>query len=289
MAGGADGMHSVGAVGVNIAVEKIVTAVLAYEQRKLGRSHSQPAYQQDVDVVLCSIGSPLTEEKMSVAAVLWAAGVRADFIPFESTSVEELAAVCRERKIPWIITLKDRSYNMRGVVRLRNVETRAEMDLSRKEVAAVILQRGGVPAKQGGSASEETTQALPGSGHSHTHANTHSIVFSNVEIVVLHDETRGRANRKIIIQAQQDMSRVLRALSPNALAKVACVDLPAQVCREVVANFDTSLVSPAPIVKGDRVIQQRVASLKNLLTKWRGFPIVFVYSYRDNKYVALAM
>ena len=233
--------------------------------------------------------------QMSVAAVLWAANVRADFIPFESTSVEELAAVCRERKIPWIITLKDRSYNMRGVVRLRNVETRAEMDLSRKEVAAVILQRGGVPAKYGSgnaasSASEEVAQTpAPGPTHSHTHANTHAIVFSNVEIVVLHDETRGRANRKIIIQAQQDMSRVLRALSPNALAKVACVDLPAQVCREVVANFDTSVVSPAPLVKGDRVIQQRVASLKNLLTKWKSFPIVFIYSYRDSKYVALAM
>jgi hypothetical protein len=232
---------------------------------------------------------------MSVSAVLWAAGVRTDFIPFESTSVEELAAVCRERKIPWIITLKDRSFNMRGVVRLRNVETRAEMDLSRKEVAAIILQRGGVPAKHGtgsaiNSSSEEitppTTQTTT---HSHTHTNTHSIVFSNVEIVVLHDETRGRANRKIIIQAQQDMSRVLRALSPNALAKVACVDLPATVCREVVANFDTSIVSPAPLVKGDRVTQQRVASLKNLLTKWKSFPIVFIYSYRDYKYVALAM
>lgn len=237
---------------------------------------------------------------MSVAALLWAAHVRADYIPFESTSVEELAAVCRERKIPWIITLKDRSYNMRGVVRLRNVETRAEMDLSRKEVAAVILQRGNVPVKSTGSAgTEEAVQAhgahgthgthgAPASG-SHTHANTHAIVFSNVEIVVLHDETRGRANRKIIIQAQQDMSRVLRALSPNALAKVACVDLPAQVCREVVANFDNTIVSPAPLVKGDRVTQQRVASLKNLLTKWKSFPIVFVYTYRDSKYVALAM
>lgn len=43
---------------------------------------------------------------MSVVAVLWAAHVRADYIPFESTSVEELASVCKDRKIPWIITLK---------------------------------------------------------------------------------------------------------------------------------------------------------------------------------------
>lgn len=146
---------------------------------------------------------------------------------------------------------------MRGVVRLRNVETRAEMDLSRKEVAAVILQRGsiGTTTKLGGSAgstgsgvgvnsedmpptsiiSSFSSSATAGGGGS-SHALP--IVFSNVEIVVLHDETRGRANRKIIIQAQQDMSRVLRALSPNTIAKVACVDLPSQVIiNKIIINM----------------------------------------------------
>jgi hypothetical protein len=54
-------------------------------------------------------------------------------------------------------------------------------------------------------------------------------VFPNVDVVVLHDETRGRMNRKIQIQAQQDMTRVLRAIAPSSPVKIACVDLPIQV------------------------------------------------------------
>lgn len=138
---------------------------------------------------------------------------------------------------------------MRGVVRLRNVETRAEMDLSRKEVAAVILQRGTSSSSLSLSSSYGSDEGGPPPSpnpnppqNPNAHSHTLPIVFSNVEIVVLHDETRGRANRKIIIQAQQDMSRVLRALSPNTLAKVACVDLPIQVL--IIILFVITFVSP---------------------------------------------
>jgi hypothetical protein len=83
--------------------------------------------------------------QMSVVASLWAAHVRADYVPFETTSVEELAVACREKRIPWCVVLKDRNYNMRGVVRLRNVDSRTEVDVPRREIADVILRAAGVP------------------------------------------------------------------------------------------------------------------------------------------------
>lgn len=54
------------------------------------------------------------------------------------------------------------------------------------------------------------------------------------------------------------------------------------------ANFDNPN-PPTPAAKIERVIAQRINSLKNLLAKWKSLPLVFIYSYRDNKHVALAM
>lgn len=111
-------------------------------------------------------------------------------------------------------------------MRLRNVETRAEMDVERREVAEVVLRAGtsnasaavlravggsNTPTSKGGAGGviqEDLAPASPlssGAIHSLSH-----LVFPNVDVIVLHDETRGRANRKIQIQAQQDMSKVLR-------------------------------------------------------------------------------
>ena len=99
---GAEAMHSTpGAVGVSIAVEKIVAVVLERET---------PTVPSVYDVLICSAGhNPMHAERMRIARDLWKAGIKAsiyydtkDMIP-----LEEIQEVCKQQSIQHMIVLKE--------------------------------------------------------------------------------------------------------------------------------------------------------------------------------------
>jgi translation initiation factor 2-alpha kinase 4 len=67
-------------VGVNIAIEKITSHVLAYEAEMV----STKAFKNcDTDVYICSFGKSLLIECMQIAAMLWSAGIKVSFFCYD--------------------------------------------------------------------------------------------------------------------------------------------------------------------------------------------------------------
>jgi histidyl-tRNA synthetase len=59
------------AVGVNIAIEKILSLVFAFEQQQ-GRDKGTKLKTSEVEVFVCSVGRNMLEDRMQIANDLWA-------------------------------------------------------------------------------------------------------------------------------------------------------------------------------------------------------------------------
>ena len=99
---GAEAPHpSPGAVGVSIAIEKIVAAVLEKEEDTIPSAY---------DVFVCSAGhNPMLPERMRIARDLWRAGIRAT-ISYDSKDMiplEELQEFCKQGGIQHMVVLKE--------------------------------------------------------------------------------------------------------------------------------------------------------------------------------------
>jgi len=236
---------------------------------------------------VCALGSSMMEEKLVIASMLWMSGIQCDFNSQEYSTVDEVTLYCRDRDIPWLVILKERIYQTQSIVRLKNIkEAKQEVELPKKDLIEHILRskRSREPTSPGN---------LPDEALSVPASHVGQVMYPNVDIVVLYDESRGRQTRKIQLQAQQEMTRVLRSLATTTQAKIACVDLPITICREVAAMFDSMNTSNGGFTdkhtRWDKPVQQRVTQLRNCLLKWRQLPFVFIFSYRDSRHVAVCM
>ena len=98
----ADAAHPTpGAVGVSIAVEKIVAAVL---------EHEASAVPSAYDVLICSAGhNPMHAARMRIARDLWKAGIKASisFDTKEMIPLEEIQEYCKQGGIQHMVVLKE--------------------------------------------------------------------------------------------------------------------------------------------------------------------------------------
>eukprot|EP01132_Coremiostelium_polycephalum_P003965 gene3965-4959_t len=124
-------------IGVTIATEKIVNSVLIYQQRMTKSKGIK--FPSDIEVFVCSLGSPMLSEKLQVCSQLWSMNIRADYSQTDYTSVEEIHTHCKQNGIPWAVVLKDRAYQT-GSIKVRHVETRNETSLARKDLVDYILK-----------------------------------------------------------------------------------------------------------------------------------------------------
>ena len=127
---GADAGYQVpGAVGVSVAVEKIVAAVLEIEESLLPNS---------CDVLVCSTGqNSMMEERMRIARELWTAGIRTNLF-YDSKSVyslEELHDYCRQTKVGHMVVLKEQEGGW--------VKVRIELFGAGEDVVVLKEQEGG--------------------------------------------------------------------------------------------------------------------------------------------------
>ncbi|ESO93561.1 hypothetical protein LOTGIDRAFT_119057 [Lottia gigantea] len=103
------------AVGVSLAFEKIVSAVL--DTVEVPSSH---------DIVVCSVGhKTLLKERLRVVKELWAAGLRAEVFYDSVQNLEEVHMYCRNYDITYIVCLKDGDG---GSVRIRWMEKDKNME-----------------------------------------------------------------------------------------------------------------------------------------------------------------
>jgi histidyl-tRNA synthetase len=82
-------------VGVNIAIEKIVSIVLKAEQVKSAgrRVNNRELWLPDTEVLIVSMGvaKNMLEERMAVAAELWAKTLRVEYLYPDKMTPDEIA------------------------------------------------------------------------------------------------------------------------------------------------------------------------------------------------------
>ncbi|XP_054268145.1 histidine--tRNA ligase isoform X2 [Macrosteles quadrilineatus] len=122
-------------VGVSIGVERIfavLEAQMASEQQKIRTT--------EVEIYVASAQKNLVEERMKLCKELWDVGIKAEQSYKKNPKLLAQLQHCEEMGIPWALIVGE-SEIQRGVVKLRNVTTRQEIEIARDAIAQEMKSR----------------------------------------------------------------------------------------------------------------------------------------------------
>lgn len=119
------------AVGVSIGIERIFSL---FEEKFLGEYRSTKT-----QVLVCSIGKGLVEEKLKLLRELWKNGVAAETLYDENPKPDKQIKAALEAKIPYLIWIGENEL-ARGILKLKNLEKKTEEDVSRENIVEKIKE-----------------------------------------------------------------------------------------------------------------------------------------------------
>lgn len=162
------------AVGVNVAMQKFITAISQYQTEHFryfvansskSRNNSSGGNNsvndeeksfgywapKRCDVFVASFGKVLLQERLELVKELWAHGIKADYMLEDGTDLtpESLVMTCKHQSINWIVILKNKnqqmadahqrtSRDMMGMVKVKNVLRKTEDEVPRSELCMLL-------------------------------------------------------------------------------------------------------------------------------------------------------
>lgn len=118
-------LTSVGAVGLSIALEKLILAAAS--------EGIEP--ERGAEVLVCSKGGGgLLRERMEVVSELWDGNIKADFVHSLSPSLTEQYEYAHEHGIKWLVILTEAGLTHANSVKVRHMEVRVEEDVARSNL-----------------------------------------------------------------------------------------------------------------------------------------------------------
>ncbi|XP_037833148.1 histidine--tRNA ligase isoform X2 [Kryptolebias marmoratus] len=122
-------------VGVSIGIERIFSIM---EQK--AEALAEKVRTTEVQVMVASAQKNLLEERLRLVTELWNAGVKAEVMYKKNPKLLSQLQHCEEAGIPLVAILGEQELKD-GVVKLRVVATREEVDVSRADVISEIKRR----------------------------------------------------------------------------------------------------------------------------------------------------
>ncbi|KAJ2497117.1 eukaryotic translation initiation factor 2-alpha kinase [Coemansia sp. RSA 1972] len=146
-------------VGVQIHLDLIIQEMARYQQYVLTHTDT-PTFglwtRKRCDVVVASFGTrPMLKQRIALARVLWADGLRTDFLFNDDPemTMERLVDICRDQGMNWIVTLKRKPStgvysttnnssdlsllaSEKFVFKVKNILRRVECEVSRDKLCA---------------------------------------------------------------------------------------------------------------------------------------------------------
>lgn len=122
-------------VGVSIGIERlfsIMEAKMAKEKTKIRAVETQ--------VFVASAQKNLLEERMKLIKELWDAGIKAEQSYKKNPKMLNQLQYCEEEMIPLAIVVGE-SELQRGIVKLRTVESRDEVEIKREDLISELKNR----------------------------------------------------------------------------------------------------------------------------------------------------
>uniref|UniRef100_H3CFH8 histidine--tRNA ligase n=1 Tax=Tetraodon nigroviridis TaxID=99883 RepID=H3CFH8_TETNG len=122
-------------VGVSIGIERIFSIM---EQK--AEASAEKVRTTEVQVMVAAAQKNLLEERLRLITELWNAGIKAELMYKRNPKLLSQLQHCEETGIPLVAILGEQELK-NGVVKLRDVATRDEVDVSRAELIAEIKRR----------------------------------------------------------------------------------------------------------------------------------------------------
>lgn len=119
-------------VGLSVGVERIFTLLEARAERGAAKLRTS-----ETEVFVASAQKQLVRERMEICAELWDQGLKVEHSYKQNPKLLAQLQYCEERAIPLAIII-GQSELERGVVKLRNVATREEVEVPRGQLSSEI-------------------------------------------------------------------------------------------------------------------------------------------------------
>lgn len=228
--------------------------------------------RRDTKVLVYSSGPDLLGEKLEIASILWDAGIMADIIREDVVASDYINQVVRSRGISLAVQLKD--YGSRGqfgLVRLRNFDTRQEVDITRPEIVEAIRESFADTDKE-----PNLRGDLEGAQGSHP-----TFAPLNVSLFAPYAKVKGSQKSFVMEKAVRAMAPVLASFSGPKPIEVIAHDLSLELARRIIDRLsDTDDAFRKCIDSRD----EREAAMK-MRTLLRGLrdkkSFAFLYNYRE--------
>ncbi|KAM6953690.1 histidine--tRNA ligase isoform 2-T2 [Aplochiton taeniatus] len=122
-------------VGVSIGIERVFSIM---EQK--AEASAEKIRTTEVQVMVASAQKNLLEERLKLTAELWDAGIKAEVMYKKNPKLLSQLQHCEESGIPLVAILGEQELKD-GVVKLRSVGSREEVDVSRADLIGEIKKR----------------------------------------------------------------------------------------------------------------------------------------------------
>ncbi|XP_006803758.1 histidine--tRNA ligase [Neolamprologus brichardi] len=122
-------------VGVSIGIERIFSIM---EQK--AEASPEKVRTTEVQIMVASAQKNLLEERLQLVSELWNAGIKAEVMYKKNPKLLSQLQYCEEAGIPLVAILGEQELKD-GVVKLRVVATREEVDVSRADLISEVKRR----------------------------------------------------------------------------------------------------------------------------------------------------
>ena len=120
-------------VGVSIGIERLFSIMEA-------KSKSSGVRTTQTEVYVASAQKNLLEERMKLCRLLWDADIKAEQPYKKNPKMLNQLQYCEENGIPFAVIIGE-SELQKGVVKLRDIQTRDETEIARDELVAAIVSK----------------------------------------------------------------------------------------------------------------------------------------------------
>eukprot|EP00698_Gefionella_okellyi_P001959 TRINITY_DN11839_c0_g1_i1.p1 TRINITY_DN11839_c0_g1~~TRINITY_DN11839_c0_g1_i1.p1 ORF type:complete len:1322 (+),score=300.76 TRINITY_DN11839_c0_g1_i1:27-3968(+) len=270
--------QKVDAVGVVIEIDRLAAAVALHERAGVTK------LPHTIDIVVFAAANKMIEERMKIAAELWAMNIGVEFqYPVSISSVDQATELCKQRAVPWLIVLRKKTLEA-GSITILNVESKKHLDIPRHTLAthfAFLNKKIQRPAKH------EAIEAGAAEGD-HQHVPKPSTAASII-VTVLHTLTlKTPQKRRYSTAALSKLAPVAKALS-GTIECAAC-ELPHAIVKDVVRAFDEGGDALRTVAESNtrysRLIMHVAEWVVGLIQKQQR-QMCFLYCVKDDRYEAL--
>lgn len=126
---------SVPCVGVSIGIERLFSIMEANLAKQTTKTRTI-----ETQVYVVSAQKNLTEERMKIVSELWKNNIRTEHSYKKNAKVLNQLQYCEENTIPLAVVIGE-SEIASGIVKVRDIQTREEVEVKREEMVATLLAR----------------------------------------------------------------------------------------------------------------------------------------------------